>query len=157
MGAHIELLNPRIINGEPISDIRVKSSGLRGTIIEGDLIPRMIDEIPVLAVAASVAEGETVVRDAAELKVKESNRISAIVEELKKFGVEIDELPDGFIVRPGNKLKGAEVDTRMDHRIAMAMTVAGMVSAGETVINDAQCVNISFPGFYDVLKILGKE
>lgn len=157
MGAQIELLNSRILSGEPVSDIRVKSSGLKGTIIEGDLVPRMIDEIPVLAVAASVAEGQTVVRDAAELKVKESNRISATVEELKKFGVDIEELPDGFIVRPGNILKGAEVDTRKDHRIAMAMTVAGMVSEGKTGIKDTQCVNISFPGFYDVLKILGKE
>jgi len=157
MGAQIELLNSRILSGEPVSDIRVKSSGLKGTIIEGDLVPRMIDEIPVLAVAASVAQGQTVVRDAAELKVKESNRISAIVEELKKFGVDIEELPDGFIVKPGNMLKGAEVDTRMDHRIAMAMTVAGMVSEGKTQIKDTRCVNISFPGFYDVLKILGKE
>lgn len=157
MGAQIELLNRRIVSGEPVSNIRVKSSGLKGTVIEGDLVPRMIDEIPVLAVAASMAQGQTVVRDAAELKVKESNRISAIVEELKKFGVDIEELPDGFIVRPGNMLKGAEVDTRKDHRIAMAMTVAGMVSEGKTGIKDTQCVNISFPGFYDVLKILGKE
>ncbi|MFZ5646862.1 MAG: 3-phosphoshikimate 1-carboxyvinyltransferase, partial [Bacillota bacterium] len=133
MGADIEMLESREMNGEPVSDIRVRSAGLKGTTIKGELIPRMIDEVPVLAVAASVAEGETVVRDASELKVKESNRIAAIVDELKKFGVDIEELPDGFIVKPGNRLKGATVDSRRDHRIAMAMTVAGLISEGQTV------------------------
>lgn len=157
MGADIEMLESREMNGEPVSDIRVRSAGLKGTTIKGELIPRMIDEVPVLAVAASVAEGETVVRDASELKVKESNRIAAIVDELKKFGVDIEELPDGFIVKPGNRLKGATVDSRRDHRIAMAMTVAGLISEGQTVINGSDCVNISFPGFYDVLKSMEKE
>ncbi|MFZ5644156.1 MAG: 3-phosphoshikimate 1-carboxyvinyltransferase [Bacillota bacterium] len=157
MGANIEIIDTTVSCGEPVSDIRVRHSELKGITVEGDLIPRLIDEIPALAVAASVAEGETVVKDAAELKVKESNRISAIVEELKKFGVNIVELPDGFIVHPGNKLQGAIVDTRMDHRIAMAMSVAGLISEGETVIKGCQYVNISFPGFFDVLKSLGIE
>lgn len=156
MGADITVFNTREVNGEPVSDIRVRSAGLRGTVIGGDLIPRLIDEIPVLAVAAAVAEGETVVRDASELKVKESNRIAAVVGELQKFGVDISELEDGFRVKPGNKLKGVAVETRQDHRIAMAMSVAGLVSAGETVIRQAECVKISFPGFYDVLKSIEK-
>ncbi|MCL6477527.1 MAG: 3-phosphoshikimate 1-carboxyvinyltransferase [Peptococcaceae bacterium] len=156
MGADIKVFNTREVNNEPVSDIRARSAGLRGTVISGDLIPRLIDEIPVLAVAASVAEGETVVRDAAELKVKESNRIAAVVGELRKFGVDIAELEDGFVVRPGNRLTGAAVDPRQDHRIAMAMSVAGLVAEGETVIHQADCVKISFPGFYDVLKSLEK-
>ncbi|MCL6609919.1 MAG: 3-phosphoshikimate 1-carboxyvinyltransferase [Peptococcaceae bacterium] len=157
MGAEIEVSNTREVNGEPVSDIRIKSSSLRGTVIEGDLVPRLIDEIPVLAVAASCAESGTVVRDASELKVKESNRIAAVVKNLQKFGVDISELEDGFLVRPGNKLRGAVVDPGRDHRIAMAMAVAGLISEGETVIRDAQCVNISFPGFFDVLKSVEKE
>lgn len=157
MGADIEILDTREVSGEPVSDIRVRSAVLRGTAVKGDLVPRMIDEIPVLAVAAAAAGGETVVGDAAELKIKESNRIAAIVDELKKFGVDIEELPDGFIVRPGNSLSGAAVDSRRDHRIAMAMTVAGMISGGKTIIDDPDCVNISFPGFYDVLKSIEKE
>lgn len=157
MGADIEILDTREISGEPVSDIRVRSAALRGTAIKGELVPRMIDEIPVLAVAAAAAAGETVVADAAELKVKESNRIAAMVNELKKFGVDIEELPDGFIVRPGNSLSGASVNSRRDHRIAMSMTVAGMISGGKTLIDDPDCVNISFPGFYDVLKSMEKE
>jgi len=154
MGADITLLNAREVGGEPVSDIRVRSAGLHGTTIEGPLIPRMIDEIPVLAVAAAAAGGETLVKDAAELKVKESNRIAAVAGEMRKFGVDITELDDGFIVKPGNKLKGAVINPRHDHRIAMSMTVAGLVSHGETKIMDAECVNISFPEFYDALKKL---
>lgn len=156
MGADIEILDCREINGEPVSDIRVRSAGLRGATVEGALIPRMIDEIPALAVAAAAAEGETVVRDASELKVKESNRISAIVEELKKFGADIEELPDGFKIRPVGRLRGATVNSRRDHRIAMSMAVAGLISEGRTLISESDCVNISFPGFYDVLKSLEK-
>lgn len=157
MGAEIRVLDTREVNGEPVSDVRVRTSALRGTVIEGDLVPRLIDEIPVLAVAASVARSGTVVREASELKVKESNRIAAVVGSLRKFGVDISELEDGFLVRPGNLLKGAEVDPGRDHRIAMAMAVAGLISRGKTVISDAQYVNISFPGFFDVLKSIEKE
>jgi 3-phosphoshikimate 1-carboxyvinyltransferase len=157
MGADIVLLNTREESGEPVSDIRVRHSRLRGTVLAGSLIPRMIDEIPVLAVAACAAGGETVVRDAAELKVKESDRIAAIVGSLKKFGADIEELPDGFIIRPGGRLRGATVDPGKDHRMAMSMTVAGLVAEGETVIRDHQCENISFPGFYDVLNSIVKE
>lgn len=157
MGADIRVVNTREFNGEPVSDIRVRSSVLRGTVIEGDLVPRMIDEIPVLAVAAAAAEGETVVRDASELKVKESDRIAAVAGGLQKFGVNISELEDGFLVKPENRLRGAVVDPGGDHRIAMAMSVAGLISEGQTVIRDPQCVNISFPGFYNVLKSIEKE
>ncbi len=157
MGAEITVLDTREVNGEPLSDLRVRTSALRGTVIEGDLVPRLIDEIPVLAVAASVAGSPTVVRDASELKVKESNRIAAVVGSLRKFGVDISELDDGFLVRPGNILMGAEVDPGKDHRIAMAMAVAGLISRGNTVVRDAQCVNVSFPGFFDVLKSIEKE
>lgn len=157
MGADIRVVNTREVNGEPVSDIRVKYAVLRGTTVEGDLIPRLIDEIPVLAVAAAAAGGVTEVRDASELKVKESNRIATVVRELRKFGVDASELEDGFLVNPGNKLTGAAVDPGRDHRIAMAMSVAGLISEGETVIRDAQCVNVSFPGFYDVLKSIEIE
>ncbi|MCL5058121.1 MAG: 3-phosphoshikimate 1-carboxyvinyltransferase [Actinobacteria bacterium] len=157
MGADITLFNSREMNGEPVSDIRVRHSRLKGAVLEGNLIPKMIDEIPAIAVAACAATGETVVRDAAELKVKESDRISAIVSGLRNMGVNIAGMPDGFIIRPGNRLKGAEVETGKDHRIAMAMAVAGLMAEGETVIKDYDCVNISFPGFYDVLKSIAKE
>lgn len=157
MGADIELFNTRRLNGEPVSDIRVRYAPLTGTEIGGSLIPELIDEIPVLAVAAATASGNTVIKDAAELKVKESNRISAIVNGLGKFGVDITELQDGFIIRPGSALRGAEINPGGDHRIAMALSVAGLVSEGVTVINNPECVNISFPGFFDVLKMAGIE
>jgi len=157
MGADITLFNAREMNGEPVSDIRIRHSCLKGAIFEGDLIPRMIDEIPALAVAACAAGSETVVRDAAELKVKESDRISAIVRALTNMGVNIEGRPDGFIIRPGNRLRGATVETGKDHRIAMAMAVAGLMSEEEIAIRDYDCVNISFPGFYDVLKSIVKE
>ncbi len=157
MGADIRVFNTREAGGEPVSDIRVRSSELRGTVIMGDLIPRLIDEIPVLAVAASMAAGETVVREASELKVKESDRIASVVGCLRKFGVDIRELEDGFLVRPGNRLRGTEVDPGGDHRIAMAMAVAGLVSEGKTVIRGAECADVSFPGFFDVLKSIEKE
>ncbi len=157
MGADLTVMNTREINGEPVSDIRVRSSSLRGAVIEGDLVPRMIDEIPVLAVAAAAAGGETVVRDASELRVKESDRIAAVVSGLGKFGANITGLEDGFIIKPAPRLSGAVVDPGGDHRIAMAMTVAGLMSGGETVILDPQCVNISFPGFFDALKSVAIE
>lgn len=157
MGADIQVFNTREVNGEPISDIRVRSANLKGAVFGGDIIPRMIDEIPVLAVAGALAGSETVVRDASELKIKESNRIAAIVGELQKLGVNISELPDGLIIKPGNMLKGAPVNTMKDHRIAMAIAIAGLVSEGETEIVDSECVNISFPNFYEMLKSLSKE
>lgn len=152
MGADITLQNLREVNGEPIADLLVRGGKLKGTKISGDLIPRLIDEIPVLAVAAAVAEGETVITDAAELKVKETNRIATVITELGKFGAALEELPDGLRITGGRPLKGADCQSHGDHRIAMAMAVAGLVSDGETVVRNAESVNVSFPGFAKVLK-----
>ncbi|HHW43257.1 MAG TPA: 3-phosphoshikimate 1-carboxyvinyltransferase [Desulfotomaculum sp.] len=157
MGADIEIFNIHEQSGEPVADIRVRHSRLRGVTVTGALIPRLIDEIPVLAVAGALAEGELVVRDAAELKVKESNRIATVAVELKKFGVDIQELPDGLQVRGGRPLTGARCASHGDHRIAMAMTVAGMAARGKTVIQGAECVDVSFPGFDGSLASLRVE
>jgi len=155
MGADIELTNLREATGEPVADILVRGSKLKGTKIAGDLIPRLIDEIPVLAVAAAIAQGETIIADAEELKVKESNRITAVVTELKRFGVDIVEQPDGMIIRGGNPLKGGAVcESYHDHRIAMSMIIAGLAAQGETIINNSECINISFPGFMELVERL---
>lgn len=152
MGAQIEQVNPREVCGEPVADLLVSSSSLRGTLVEGDVIPRLIDEIPVLAVAAACAQGETIIRDAAELKVKESNRIATVIKELSKFGVQIQELPDGMVITGAAGLCSANCESYHDHRIAMAMAVAGLVAEGTTQIQGAECVDVSFPGFEAVLK-----
>lgn len=157
MGAELTIFNQREVSGEPVADIRVKSSLLKGIQIGGELIPRLIDEIPVLAVAGAVAGGQTVVRDAAELKVKESNRIAVIVRELRKFNVAIEELPDGLVVYGGRPLQAALCRSYRDHRIAMALTIAGFLASGQTVVEDADCVMISFPGFYSILNSLRVE
>lgn len=151
MGADIVLMNEQEINGEPVADIRVRSSNLVGTTIGGDSIPYLIDEIPVLAVAAAMADGETVVQDAVELRHKETDRIIAIVKTLQKLGAEIKEHPDGFTIRGGQLLRGAVCDSYGDHRMAMTATVAGLVAQGETIIEGAGCVNISYPNFFDTL------
>lgn len=151
MGAGVELLNPKEINGEPVADIRVRGSRLTGTEISGAIIPYLIDELPVLAVAAAVAEGETVVRDAAELRHKETDRIAAVVQMLRGMDVDIEERPDGFIVRGGRRLKGAVCDSYGDHRMAMTAAVAGLTAYGETTVTNAECVKISYPNFYDTL------
>jgi 3-phosphoshikimate 1-carboxyvinyltransferase len=157
MGADLSILNQREVTGEPVADILVKGSQLKGTTISGSLIPRLIDEVPVLAVAAAVAQGETVISDAEELKVKESNRITAVVTELRRFGVDIEERPDGMIIRGGKPLKGGAVcESYHDHRIAMSMAIAGLVAQGETIINDSESINISFPGFVDLINNLKK-
>ncbi|AEG15410.1 3-phosphoshikimate 1-carboxyvinyltransferase [Desulfofundulus kuznetsovii DSM 6115] len=154
MGADLEVINRHQLGGEPVADIRVRHSRLRGVTIGGELIPRLIDEIPVLAVAGALAEGELEVRDAAELKVKESNRIATVVEELRKFGVEVEALADGLRVRGGRPLTGTSCTSHGDHRIAMAMAVAGLAARGKTVIQDAGCVDVSFPGFASILSSL---
>lgn len=157
MGADIDINNYRLDTGEPVGDLRVRGSTLKGTVIEGDIIPRLIDEIPVLAVAAAAAQGQTVLKDAAELRVKESDRISAVAKELVKLGADIQEQPDGLIINGGKKLTGAVCQSYGDHRIAMAMSVAGLVASGKTVIKNADVINISFPGFTDALKMLVVE
>lgn len=153
IGANLELLNTRTQCGEPVADILVKHSELNGTVIEGDLIPTLIDELPVIAVMAACANGETIIRNAEELKVKESNRLEIIVHHLSEMGCDITGTEDGMIIRGGKSLHGAVLDSHLDHRIAMSFAVAGLVADGETEITNADCVNISYPGFYrDLLR-----
>ena len=153
MGANLELLNTRTQCGEPVADILVKHSELNGTVIEGDLIPTLIDELPVIAVMSACANGETIIRNAEELKVKESNRLEIIVHHLSEMGCDITGTEDGMIIRGGKPLHGAVLDSHLDHRIAMSFAVAGLVADGETEITNADCVNISYPGFYrDLLR-----
>ena len=153
MGANLELLNTRTQCGEPVADILVKHSELNGTVIEGDLIPTLIDELPVIAVMAACANGETIIRNAEELKVKESNRLEIIVHHLSEMGCDITGTEDGMIIRGGKSLHGAVLDSHLDHRIAMSFAVAGLVADGETEITNADCVTISYPGFYrDLLR-----
>lgn len=152
MNANIEIVSEKILNGEKSGDILIKNSNLKGITIEGSIIPNIIDEIPILAVAATQAEGTTIIRNAEELKVKESNRIEMIVSQLKKMGANIVETEDGMIIEGPTKLKGAEVNSGGDHRIAMALAIAGMISEGETKILESNCISISFPEFENTLK-----
>ena len=153
MGANLELLNTRTQCGEPVADVLVKHSELNGTVIEGDLIPTLIDELPVIAVMAACANGKMIIRNAEELKVKESNRLEIIVHHLSEMGCDITGTEDGMIIRGGKPLHGAVLDSHLDHRIAMSFAVAGLVADGETEITNADCVNISYPGFYrDLLR-----
>ncbi len=151
-GARIELLNKKSFSNEPVADIKVSGSEIKPFIIEKDIVPRLIDEIPVLAVAATQANGITIVRDAQELRVKETDRLRVIVQELKKIGARIEEREDGFVVEGRTQLMGAVCDSHNDHRIAMALAIAGLVAEGKTVIRNAECINISFPDFINVLK-----
>ena len=152
MGADIVLENRREQAGEPVADIRVRYRQLKAVEISGDLVPRAIDEIPVLAVAASYAEGTTIIRDAAELRVKESDRIATIAGELRKMGAIVTEFPDGMELIGADALKGSVCDSHGDHRIAMSMAVAGLAARGETVISDTEWIDTSFPGFERLLK-----
>ena len=156
MGADITLLNKNTDSGEPTADILVRSSSLRGTEIGGAIIPTLIDELPIIAAMACFAEGETIIKDAGELKVKESNRIEVMVQNLSAMGADVTETEDGMIIRVGKPLHGAVIDSRLDHRIAMTFAVAGLCADGETEIKGAECVNISYPGFYQDLERLGK-
>jgi 3-phosphoshikimate 1-carboxyvinyltransferase len=155
MGAEIELTNARGEGGEPVADLTVNPAQLHGAEIGGDLIVRAIDEFPVLMVTALNAEGETIVRDAAELRVKETDRIAVMAAELRKLGAEIEEYEDGFRVEGPQALRGGIVQGHDDHRVAMALAVAGLVAEGETIIKDAACVEDSFPGFVGILRDLG--
>lgn len=151
MNADFSLLNERTVGGEPAADILVRSSQLKATEIGGSLIPSLIDELPVIALMACFADGTTVIRDAAELKVKESDRIAVMVENLSAMGAHITGTDDGMIIEGGYPLRGAVVDSHLDHRIAMTFAIAGMLAAKETQVLGAQCVNISYPAFYDDL------
>ncbi|MBR4183497.1 MAG: 3-phosphoshikimate 1-carboxyvinyltransferase, partial [Lachnospiraceae bacterium] len=151
MGGNIDILNERYESGEKVADLLVRTSELHGTDIGGDIIPTLIDEIPVIAVMAANASGKTVISDAAELKVKESNRIDTVTEGLRKMGCEVTAKDDGMEIN-GGELKGAEIDSHLDHRIAMSFAIAGLAAAGDTVIKDAECVDISYPGFYETIE-----
>jgi 3-phosphoshikimate 1-carboxyvinyltransferase len=152
MGANIRMENVREDGNEPSADLVAESSDLRGIEIGGDIIPRVIDELPVLAMAASQASGRTVIRDAAELRVKESDRISATAEGLDALGATIREVEDGMTIEGGSRLNGAEVVSHGDHRIAMSMAVAGLVADGETSIGDSEAVDVSYPSFWETLE-----
>ncbi|MBQ5868849.1 MAG: 3-phosphoshikimate 1-carboxyvinyltransferase [Lachnospiraceae bacterium] len=154
MGADITLLNENRDYSEPTADILVRTSNLKGTIIEGDIIPTMIDELPTVALMACFADGTTIIRDAAELKVKESNRIAIMVQNLTAMGTDVEETEDGMIIHGGNPLHGAVIETKKDHRIAMTFAIAALAAEGETEILDAECVDISYPQFYrDLLSL----
>lgn len=156
MGADITLLDQQSGSGEPTADLLIRSSSLHGTVIKGSLIPTLIDELPVIAAMACFADGETVIRDAAELKVKESNRLEVMTRNLTAMGADVTETDDGMIIRGGKPLHGAVIDSCLDHRIAMTFAVAGLCADGETEILGAECVNISYPGFYgDLEKLIG--
>lgn len=153
MGADITILNRREHGREPVADLLVKHSLLKGTVIEGAVIPTLIDELPILAVMAAFAEGSTVIRDAQELKVKESNRLDILVHHLSAMGADITGTEDGMVINGGRPLHGAVLESHLDHRIAMSFAVAGIAAQGETEILQADCVDISYPGFYrDLLK-----
>lgn len=154
MGADITLLNEDCSGAEPCADLLVRSSSLHGTVIEGEIIPTLIDELPIIAVLAAFAEGTTVIRDAAELKVKESDRIAVMTECLSAIGCDVTATDDGMIIRGGRPLHGALIDSRKDHRIAMSFAAAALACDGEMKIRDSSCVAISYPGFYDDLAML---
>ena len=151
MGADIETVSQTIEGGESRADLLVRYSHLKGTVIEGDIIPTLIDEIPMIAIMAAFADGQTVIRDAAELKVKETNRIDTVTAGLKAMGAVITPTDDGMIIEGTGHLNGASIQSHLDHRIAMAFSVAGLASDGETQIVDSQCVDVSYPEFYATL------
>ncbi len=152
MGGRIECLNEKIAGGEPTADLLVSYSPLHGTTVEGDVIPTLIDEIPMIAVLAAYAEGTTVIRDAAELKVKETNRIDTVTENLLAMGGRITPTDDGMIIDGTGSLNGAEINSYLDHRIAMAFAVAGLAAEGETRIRESGCVDVSYPEFFRTLE-----
>ncbi|MCR5273491.1 MAG: 3-phosphoshikimate 1-carboxyvinyltransferase [Lachnospiraceae bacterium] len=158
MGANIEMQNQRIVSGEPVCDLLVKESSLHGTNVNGDIIPTLIDELPMIAVLAAFADGKTVISDAAELRVKESNRIDTVVYNLKKMGADITPTEDGFIINGGISLHPSnELDSFDDHRIAMSFAVGSMALDGDSQIRNGECVGISYPGFYNDITSLASN
>ena len=149
MGADMELVNKRSAAGEPVADIIIRSSKLKGTTIGGSVIPRLIDELPVIAVASVFAEGKTVIKDAEELKVKETNRIRAVVDEFKKCGIDITETDDGMIINGGKPIHGADFKTYGDHRMAMSLAILAQLADGDSTLDDSKCVDVSYPTFFE--------
>ncbi len=155
MGADLTIKNKKISSGEPLADIEVTSSNLKAVEISGDLVPRLIDEIPLLALLATQADGETIIKDAEELRVKETDRIKAISSELRKLGAEIEEYPDGMKIKGNTNLKGGiEVDSFGDHRIGMTMAIAGLIASDGIIVNNSESINISFPDFEKLINNL---
>jgi 3-phosphoshikimate 1-carboxyvinyltransferase len=157
MHAQVQISDEKIISNEPMGSVKIEQSQLAGTTISGSLIPRVIDEIPVIAVAATQASGITNVRDARELRVKETDRLKAIAGELEKMGADIKEYDDGLTIAGPSRLIGTVVNSHGDHRIAMSLAVAGLIAEGETVIQNAECINISFPEFIHCLEQMCKK
>lgn len=158
MNGNFEIIDKRVESGEVVGDLIVRySDKLIGTTIDSNLIPRLIDEIPVIAILATQANGTTVIKDAKELKVKESNRIKAVVDNLKNMGAKIEELEDGMVIKGKTKLKGANIKTFNDHRIAMAFSVASLISEGKLNLDNTACIDISFPGYFDLINNLLKQ
>ena len=154
MGADISLLNVNKAKGEDYADILIKHSPLNATVIEGDMIPTLIDELPIIAVLACFASGTTIIKDAQELKVKESNRIDIMVNYLSAMGANIRATEDGMIIEGGTSLKGTTINSMGDHRIAMSFAIAGLVADGETTILNSDCIKISYPNFNETLEEL---
>ncbi|MEW9669762.1 3-phosphoshikimate 1-carboxyvinyltransferase [Ammoniphilus sp. 3BR4] len=157
MGADLKVEDERIQNGEPVADLTIRYAPLKGIEIGGAIIPRLIDEIPIISIIASQAQGKTVIRDAEELKVKETNRIDVMVQELKKLGATIEGTDDGMIIQGGAALTGARCHSHGDHRIGMSMAIAGLVAEGETSIEEAEAINVSFPGFEQILNKIAEQ
>ncbi|WP_286311915.1 3-phosphoshikimate 1-carboxyvinyltransferase [Romboutsia ilealis] len=157
MNGNIEIINERLVGGELVGDLLVRyTPNLCATTIDKDIIPRLIDEIPVIAVLATQAEGTTIIKDAQELKVKESNRIKAMVDNLKVLGADIEELEDGMIIKGKAKLNGGKINTFKDHRIAMAFSTLNLMSDEKIKLDNEDCINVSFPGYFDLIKNLTK-
>jgi len=151
MGAKIDIINERVLGNEKVADIHVTTSSLKAHDIEGDIIPRLIDEIPIICVAAANAQGTTTIKNLKGLRIKESGRVKAIVTELSKMGASIKETEDGIIIEGGKPLRGTVIESYNDHSIAMSMAIAGLIASGETMIRKAQVVDITFPDFFPVL------
>ena len=155
MNGNIEIINERLVGGELVGDLLVRyTENLCATTIDKDIIPRLIDEIPVIAVLATQAEGTTIIKDAHELKVKESNRIKAMVDNLKILGADIEELEDGMIIKGKTKLNGGKITTFKDHRIAMAFSTLNLISDEKIILDNEECINVSFPGYFNLMKSL---
>ena len=159
MGADITLLNTHEEGGEPVADLLVKTSELHGTVVGGSIIPTLIDELPVIALMACFAKGKTIIKDAHELRVKESDRIAIMTENLTAMDADVIDTDDGFIINSRSEesipvLHGAEINCSMDHRIAMTFAIAGLNADGETIITDSDCVDVSYPGFFAQLEAL---
>ncbi len=154
MGGDITFLNKKTVGGEPVADLLVRTSSLHGTVVEGSVIPTLIDEIPIIAVLAAFADGTTTIKNAEELKVKETNRIETVSQNLTKMGGDIIPTEDGMIITGKGHLSGAKIDSFLDHRIAMAFSIAGLVADGETEVINSHCIDISYPAFFETLTSL---